>query len=282
MRRSTVCLVRGANSRGFFSKIFGGSEATSTSKETTATKMTKEEKEALRSRLSEVRTDVEKKNEAAIARTTTFSDDMLDERLDMDSIRARGVMKYRYTYNPPSNVKELVLSVVEKVTKSRDLNQTFPNNKVKFEILSKLLTNLKHSPTNSRLLHIKKASDVVEFYEEPVKNIDAYAQLARTENLPANLHVAEQPVRFHPEDKHAWHGGITAFPGGGGKVFGLRNKRILRQFNPKTEWYDYEEQNFDYSRPEKGMPWDPEISKKMDRYPDRRYSLSTKTFFKTQ
>lgn len=52
----------------------------------------------------------------------------------------------------------------------------------------------------------------------------------------------EQPHRFHPEDTEAWHGGVTAFPGSGGKVIGLRNKRLLRQFEPKKEWYDYEDQ----------------------------------------
>lgn len=31
----------------------------------------------------------------------------------------------------------------------------------------------------------------------------------RSEELPKNLNVMEQPERFHPEDTHAWHGGFT-------------------------------------------------------------------------
>lgn len=36
--------------------------------------------------------------------------------------------------------------------------------------------------------------------------------------------------------------GITAFPGEGGEVFSLRNKRLYRQFQPKEKWFDYEDQ----------------------------------------
>ncbi|VDK68244.1 unnamed protein product [Anisakis simplex] len=72
--------------------------------------------------------------------------------------------------------------------------------------------------------------------------------------------------------------GVTAYPGRGGQVLGLRNKRLYRQFQPKEEWFDYEDQSFDYNRVDKDMPWDPEISKRMDRYPTKKYHLSTKAF----
>lgn len=65
--------------------------------------------------------------------------------------------------------------------------------------------------------------------------------------------------------------GVTAFPGDGGKVIGLRNKRIYRQFRPKQEWFDYEDQTFDHEPVDKGMPWDPEIAKKMDSYVDLKF-----------
>ncbi|KAK6038584.1 hypothetical protein COOONC_23911 [Cooperia oncophora] len=114
-------------------------------------------------------------------------------------------------------------------------------------------------------MHLKSVQDLIDFYEEPVENITNYAKLSRMESKPANLYMMEHPQRFHPEDVEAWHGGITAFPGTGGTVVGLRNKRLLRQFKPKSDWFDYEDQTFDYTPPEKDMPWDNEIARRMDR-----------------
>lgn len=75
--------------------------------------------------------------------------------------------------------------------------------------------------------------------------------------------------------------GETAFPGKGGEVFGLRNKRLYRQFKPKKDWFDFEEECFDYTRQDEGMPWDPEIAERMDRYPTKRYNLKTRRFRNT-
>ena len=100
------------------------------------------------------------------------------------------------------------------------------------------------------------------------------------------LKIIEHPKRFHPNDISATHGGVTAFPGDGGRVFGIRTSRLYREFKPKKEWYDYEEQNFNYDDISKGlfnkfklrslkltgMPWDPEIARKMDSQPDIRFT----------
>jgi len=39
---------------------------------------------------------------------------------------------------------------------------------------------------------------------------------------------------------------VTGNPGEGGTVYSIRNKRIYREFKPKKEWFDYDDQNFDY------------------------------------
>ena len=71
------------------------------------------------------------------------------------------------------------------------------------------------------------------------------------------------------------HLGVTAFPGTGGQIFGLRNQRIYRQFNPKKEWYDFEEQNFNYEKVDSGMPWDSEMAQRMDREIDKKFSVKS-------
>uniref|UniRef100_A0A914R710 39S ribosomal protein L50, mitochondrial n=1 Tax=Parascaris equorum TaxID=6256 RepID=A0A914R710_PAREQ len=99
---------------------------------------------------------------------------------------------------------------------------------------------LKHTVPNAELHRMKTVEDVIEFYRQPTR--------------------------------------VTAYPGSGGRVLGLRNKRLYRQFQPKKEWFDYEDQSFDYTRPDKDMPWDPEVAKRMDRYPSKKYILSKKAF----
>lgn len=64
----------------------------------------------------------------------------------------------------------------------------------------------------------------------------------------------------------------------GGAVFGIRNQRIYRQFQPKKDWFDYEDQTFNFKRPDANMPWNTEIAEKMDRYPNLKYNLKLKGF----
>jgi len=95
--------------------------------------------------------------------------------------------------------------------------------------------------------------------------------MARSDNLPKNIAIRENPFRFHPDDKDQPHQGIPAFPGEGGEVFGLRNKRIYRQYRAKKEWFEFEDQSFSYDDVSKGMPWDLETAKTMDTCTDKRF-----------
>ncbi|VDO75795.1 unnamed protein product [Heligmosomoides polygyrus] len=174
MRISGVNYVR---ARSFLKSLFGRSTSAA---EDEASSLTKQQQEKLRKILPSVRTDAPKsKIQGDVVSYETG--EILDYRIDMDSIRARGFLKYRYNYQPPSGVKETVIAVAKD-----------------------LLGNNAES--------------------------------------------------------------VTAFPGSGGKVLGLRNKRLLRQFKPKSDWFDYEDQTFDYTPPEKDMPWDIEIARRMDRH----------------
>ena len=74
---------------------------------------------------------------------------------------------------------------------------------------------------------------------------------------------------------HSNFPGVTAFPGSGGQVLGLRNKRLYRQFNPKKEWFEFEEQNFSYERVDKDMPWDPDMARRMDREVNKKFTVKS-------
>ncbi|CAJ0568559.1 unnamed protein product, partial [Mesorhabditis spiculigera] len=275
MRRTAVCLVRGGQGGGFLSRILGKKPDPPADHT-----MSEQQKEALAKTLGKLRTDVARPRDDS-AQTASFSDDLIDSRIDIDAIRARGVMKYRYNYTPPHDIEERVLKFAGSILGTRTLDRKLEDSQEKFKLISAIGSELNHFPTNSRLHQIKTVADLAAFYEEPVKNVDDYTKMARSTKLPPNVSMAEQPARFNPEDKDAWHGGVTAYPGAGGKVYGLRNQRILRQYQPKSEWYDYEDTDYDYTRVDKDMPWDKEVAEKMDRYPDRRYSLSRKAFQRT-
>uniref|UniRef100_A0A0K0CUV7 Large ribosomal subunit protein mL50 n=1 Tax=Angiostrongylus cantonensis TaxID=6313 RepID=A0A0K0CUV7_ANGCA len=251
-----------------------------------STKLSEQEQETLKKVLPSLRTD-SPRSKSQVDSTSYDTEDILNYRIDEDSIRARGFLKYRYNYQPPSDVKDSVLKVASEVLCNEadgvagvtqfvfnDNNVIIgscylklgrSNITVKISIILTLSEQFKHCPTNSRLMHIKSVQDLIDFYEEPVENVTSYIKLARMKTKPRNVYMMEQAHRFHPEDVEAWHGGVTAFPGTGGSVVGLRNKRLLRQFQPKSDWFDYEDQTFDYTRPDKDMPWDPEIARRMDR-----------------
>ncbi|ULU05613.1 hypothetical protein L3Y34_017926 [Caenorhabditis briggsae] len=256
------------------------------SEKETVKQLTVEEQESLRKTLPSIRARESSQVPTNADAVVDFDDALVDKRIDTDAIRARGFLKYSYNYAPSTRIKSQILETATECLQnagvSSDNIEQYKfidgDNSVKFELINRLGKSTKHWPTNGRLLHLETVSDIVKFYEEPVKNVTKYTEYARDENKPKNVSIMEQAVRFHPEDTHVHHGGVTAFPGSGGDVISLRQKRLLRQFQPKKEWFDYEDQTFDYSRVDKNMPWDPEVAEQMDRYTDKRYNHTTKQF----
>ncbi|KAJ1358206.1 hypothetical protein KIN20_016556 [Parelaphostrongylus tenuis] len=212
MRASSVNYVR---ARALLSSLFGMSK--STLKGDTV-KLSEQEQENLKKVLPSLRTDSPKSKSQQVNSTSYDPEDILNYRIDEDSIRARGLLKYRYNYQPPSNVKDVVLKTANQVLSDKagrisDLTAfIFNDNNVKAEIILTLSEQLKHCPTNSRLMHIKSVQDLIDFYEEPVENVTSYIKLARMKSKPRNLYMMEQAHRFHPEDVEAWHGGVTGVP----------------------------------------------------------------------
>jgi len=237
--------------------------------------LTEEQKSKLLSKLSDLKTtDKVAKSEPKEYFELTTEEEVQKE---MDEIRARGFLKFHRPYDPPVDIENIVQKVVESVYNDTSdwKSIALDDLKSKFKVLNELGNKLNFHVPNSDLHKLKTASDVVDFYSTPRKNLTKYAEMARDDTLPENLKIREHPARFHPNDIESHHGGITAYPGEGGKVISLRNRRLYRSFNPKKEWYDYEDQSFDYTPPDKGMPWDTEVSQKMDRYVDRKFKPNT-------
>ncbi|KAK0419859.1 hypothetical protein QR680_014373 [Steinernema hermaphroditum] len=270
MRTSLVLSAR----RGLFSS-FMKSAASSQTSETAGAEvsgLSREQQDKLKGKLALLRKEEEKKSDVKLR---DVHDDGFGQNY-MDSIRARSLLKFTYNYKPPADVDLRVRLTTQAYCKCKSLEDA----RHKADVLKKLGDEFGHYVPNCQLHKIKTVEDLVDFYSQEVKNITKYSELARDDSLPENLSIRENPLRFHPNDTQAPHRGVTAFPGTGGEVFGLRNKRIYREFNPKKEWFDYEEMSFDYTKVDKDMPWDPEVAKRMDAFTDKKYKLKSNSFQK--
>lgn len=78
------------------------------------------------------------------------------------------------------------------------------------------------------------AADVIRFYETPVENILPLDAL-KNADLPENIHIQHDYVRFHP-DTDTMFGGQTAFPKSSTIISGLRCKKKYKGFVAKTSW----------------------------------------------
>lgn len=93
---------------------------------------------------------------------------------------------------------------------------------------------------NSDLYLMKKVSDVVEFYKEPVRDVMAYDHLVRVQQrdeLPPNLHVIPDAELYDPNSE--FMGGIDAFPGNPeARIYGLRDKLKYPPVKTVIPWPD--------------------------------------------
>lgn len=78
------------------------------------------------------------------------------------------------------------------------------------------------------------AADVISFYQTPVDTILPLDAL-KTADLPENIHIEHNYVRFHP-DTDTKFGGQTAFPKSSTIISGLRCKKKYKGFEAKTSW----------------------------------------------
>jgi len=184
------------------------------------------------------------------------------------------LLKVTRPYSPPSDLISQIEHIVNDNLAAEEvvvdwMQLKLNNPGLKFKLLKLLEERLGHGVPNSRLHQMLAVADVDDYYLIPVGNTTSYTQLARDATKPQNLHIIEHAIRFHPDDKEAYHCGVTAFPGVGGKVVTQRNKRLRREFNPKQQWFDYANEHFDYTKTPEDAPWDPKIAKRMDRMQTR-------------
>jgi len=166
-----------------------------------------------------------------------YSTPPLSRRMDFDHeiLAKRGYLRNQAPYQPPRNVSQLVSQACKAVSGS--VNPDLSTLQVKFNVLEACRKAFNHKVPNSKLHEIKSKEHLVVFYSEAVDTRVPLDQMKDIE-LPPNLHVSHEYLRFHPETDTAF-GGITAFSGENNVVTGLKARKKHRGFEHKPEWLRY-------------------------------------------
>ncbi|EAT34183.1 AAEL013560-PA [Aedes aegypti] len=149
------------------------------------------------------------------------------------SLASRGYLRPSKPYSPPEDLKQTVLELA-KSNNIGNPKQKFSSNQQKFDFLAACFSAFKHGVPNSRLHEINSVEDAVEFYSTPVDTtlpLDAM----KTVELPENLYIQHEYIRFHPETDTMF-GGKSAFPKSSTIVTGLKYKNKYKGHVAKKSW----------------------------------------------
>ncbi|KAL5016557.1 hypothetical protein ScPMuIL_006146 [Solemya velum] len=144
------------------------------------------------------------------------------------SLKKRTSVQTVKGYSPPDNVESKIQEITEQVCgqvpdwKKLALDDRY----LKFKLLTKLIKEFDHDIPNAELNDMKTVSNVVRYYSTEVKDACSYEDMSRLD-LPKNLHINVEPIRFDPENDPLF-GGKTAFPGRPTIVSSIKYRRKFK------------------------------------------------------
>jgi len=163
-------------------------------------------------------------------------------KLDVSQLTKNGYLRYQKPYEPPEDAKQQLLLIVKSMNpklKNADAREIaefkLDDIKFKFNFLSRAIEKLDYRVPTSLLHLMESVGDVIQFYQTPIQTETPYEELHKREDLPPNLHIQKEPIRFHPETDTAF-GGITAFPKTTTIVSGIRAKQKFKGQQFKIPW----------------------------------------------
>lgn len=108
----------------------------------------------------------------------------------------------------------------------------FTDLSVKFEFLKSCTATFSHKVPNSVLHEMRSVQDVIEFYLTPVDTTLPLDRIQNSPDLPQNLHIQQDYVRFSPDDPMFER---SAFPKSSTLVSSIRRK--YKGYEAKRSWY---------------------------------------------
>ncbi|KAL3182950.1 hypothetical protein MRX96_006746 [Rhipicephalus microplus] len=140
-------------------------------------------------------------------------------RSALNSLKDRGFCRPMKPYKPAEDVKDKVKVVYEE-----------------FRLLTRCISEFGHDIPSSELMNVKCVDDVVEYFSTPVEGLSPYESFVqRKDQLPKNLHVIPNYVRFNPETD-TFFGGVNAYPGTSTIVTGLKAKKKFKGYTSSPTW----------------------------------------------
>ncbi|XP_072944043.1 large ribosomal subunit protein mL50 [Epargyreus clarus] len=149
-----------------------------------------------------------------------------------ESLAARGFLRPTKAWDPPTNIEETILKIC--ISNGLKEDSEFESLDVKFKVLKECFTETGYSVPNSLLHSIETVDNLLEFYETPVDVHTPFDALKKME-LPKNLHIQEDYVRFHP-DKDTLFNGVSAYPRNSTIVTGLKARKKYEGYTAKRSW----------------------------------------------
>ncbi|CAF0745781.1 unnamed protein product [Didymodactylos carnosus] len=145
-------------------------------------------------------------------------------------------------YSPPKDVEQIIYRLANETVdnfkneeKQYDswFNIPLRNPLNKYHLLTKCMKELQHIIPNMTLNDLNILKDVINYFSTEVKDTNVLEDLQRSPDLPKNIHVQLDPVRFTPETS-AFFNGRDAFPKRSTKVIDLWYKKKYPSF-PKNQ-----------------------------------------------
>ncbi|XP_044759817.1 39S ribosomal protein L50, mitochondrial [Coccinella septempunctata] len=148
-----------------------------------------------------------------------------------ESLAAKGFLRPQKDYTPPKDADKSLDEIFNSVLGQEKKLSNLPQ---KTEVLRACFSKFQHSVPNSLLRTIKTLDDIRNFYNTPVDTSTPYDKL-RNMDLPENLHVQYDYVRFHPDSDTKFNG-QTAFNERSTLVTGLKYKGKYLGHIQKPNW----------------------------------------------
>lgn len=113
------------------------------------------------------------------------------------------------------------------------------------QLLTKLIREFDHDIPGVILTDMMCVGDAVHYFETEVRATSAYEDLASRRDLPPNLSIQLEPLRFNPETDTMF-GGRTAFPGSDTIVMSIKYRRKYSGVKNTKEKPGYLNHYYDY------------------------------------
>ncbi|KAM8710598.1 hypothetical protein ACLKA7_017253 [Drosophila subpalustris] len=152
-----------------------------------------------------------------------------------ESISAKGFLRPHKPYAPVSDAGDRVRAVANQLQMTNGGDQRkLTDLGEKFKFLAACFQELQHGVPNSQVHELTTVADVIAFYQQAVDTTVPLDALKRIE-LPENLHIQYEYLRFHPETDTKFNG-KTAFPKSSTLVTGLKYRRKYEGHEAKRSW----------------------------------------------